>query len=79
MAADSPMPLDILLETMRRHWREGRLDEATALAKAAAPYLHARAGAGRETVTLASLEDEQLDELWARAVNGEGAARRDTA
>ena len=63
MVEDISMPLEVMLHTMRRHWREGRVEAAVALAKAAAPYLHARAGAGRSPLTLALMDDGQIDEL----------------
>ena len=72
-----PMPLDLILQSMRRHWREGRIDEAVTLAKAAAPYLHARAGAGRGAATLAAMEDDQIDELCRRSLAGTPPASSD--
>ena len=72
------MPLDVILQTMRQHWREGRLEEAVALAKAAAPYLHAKPGGNRPAATLAALEDDQLDELCRGALDGTAVAPGDT-
>ncbi len=78
MAEDAPSPLDVLLKTMHRRWQEGKLEEAVALAKAAAPYLHAKAAAGRAKAGLGALRDEQLDELCAelcgRNAGGEAPA-----
>ena len=62
------MPLDVMLQTMRLYWREGRVEEAIALAKAAAPYLHAKPGSGRVAATFADMEDDQLDELCRRSI-----------
>jgi hypothetical protein len=77
LADDAPSPLDVLLWTMHRRWQEGKLDEAVSLAKAAAPYLHAKAAVGRGKAGLGALRDEQLDELCAqlceRGVGGAGA------
>ena len=70
MAIETPMPLDVMLHMMRQHWREGRIDEAVALAKAAAPYLHAKPGGTRVAATLAAVEDEQLDELCRGTLDG---------
>ena len=70
LATDSPMPLDVMLQTMRLYWREGRVEEAIALAKAAAPYLHPKPGAGRVAATLAGMEDDQLDDLCRRSTSG---------
>ena len=64
------MPLDVMLHTMRLYWREGRVEEAIALAKAAAPYLHAKPGAGRVAATIMDMEDSQLDELCQRSTDG---------
>jgi hypothetical protein len=78
LANDAPSPLDVLLKTMHRRWQEGKLEEAVALAKAAAPYLHAKAAAGRGVKGLGTLRDEQLDELCAelceRGVGGAASA-----
>ncbi|HLH04962.1 MAG TPA: hypothetical protein VKX25_19495 [Bryobacteraceae bacterium] len=38
-------PLDTMLEAMRRHYIEGRLDAAAAIAKDAAPYVHPKLAA----------------------------------
>ena len=78
MAEQTPMPLDVMLFTMRLYWREGRVDEAIALAKAAAPYLHAKPGSGRVAATLGALEDDQLDELCGRSYGGAAPAPDDT-
>lgn len=78
LAEDAPMPLDLILQSMREHWREGRVEEAVNLAKAAAPYLHARAGVGRGAATLATMEDEQIDELCRRGLAGAPTASGDT-
>ena len=73
-----PMPLDVMLHTMRSHWREGRVEEAIALAKAAAPYLHAKAVGSRAAATLAALEDDQLDELCRGTLDGAATTPSDT-
>lgn len=72
MAEDIAMPLDVMLHTMRHHWREGRIEEAIALAKAAAPYLHAKPGAGRIAATLGALRDDELDELCKQGLGAGG-------
>ncbi len=69
MAEELPMPLDVMLHTMRQYWREGRVEDAITLAKAAAPYLHAKPGAGRVAASLADMEDGQLDELCRRSID----------
>lgn len=74
LAEDAPTPLEVLLTTMHLRWQEGKWDEAVALAKAAAPYLHAKAAYGREFRELGALRDEQLDELCAHLSGSGGTA-----
>lgn len=57
------LPLDVLLRAMRRKWDEGDCDGAAALARAAAPYLHARAGAARPSSDLRAMSDDELERL----------------
>ncbi len=56
-----PTPLHVLLLVMRQKWREGYLDGAVALAKIAAPYLHAKVPATRPAADLAGVSDDELD------------------
>lgn len=35
-------PLDVMLNTMKQRWHQGRLQEACEIAKDAAPYIHRR-------------------------------------
>lgn len=44
-AQDGITPLEVMLAAMRAHHAEDRLDEAAAIAKDAAPYVHPRLGA----------------------------------
>jgi hypothetical protein len=74
LADDLPMPLGVLLHTMRQRWREGRVDEAVALAKATAPYLHPKAGPRPVSVDLAMMEDEELHAICRRGVPGTRSA-----
>lgn len=71
-------PLDVLLHTMRQHWQEGRVEQAVALAKAAAPYLHPRAGGGSGSMSLAMIGDDELNDLCSRSIAGERPATGDT-
>jgi hypothetical protein len=71
VADDAPSPLDVLLQTMRLHLQAGELDAAVAAAKAAAPYVHARAVAGRKLPALSVLGDDELDELCGPGFDGE--------
>lgn len=42
-------PLEVMLKTMRAHWDAGRADQAAAIAKDAAPYIHPRLAAMEHT------------------------------
>ncbi len=68
MSASEAMPLDVLLQAMRLRWQEGLVEEAVALAKAAAPYVHAKPTGGRGAVSLSRMGDDELDELCAAAL-----------
>lgn len=57
------LPLDVLLEAMRRKWDEGDYDAAARLARDAAPYLHARAR-GAPSSGLRAMSDDELDRLY---------------
>ena len=63
-------PLCVLLQEMRRRWVRGDLEEAVALARWAAPYVHGRAVIVRSTGELAGVPDDELD-AW---TGGGGAA-----
>lgn len=63
-------PLDILLSMMRRRWAARQFDEAVALARIAAPYLHGKAPSARPEGDLAGVPDDKLED-WGR---GGGAA-----
>lgn len=75
-AAGGIMPLEVMLNTMRAHYDAGRLDEAAAFAKDAAPYCHPRLSATEFNGTVESqpktlaefyggLTDEQLESIAA--------------
>ncbi len=69
--ANAPLPLDVLLEAMRIKWSEGHVNEAVALAKAAAPFVHAKPTYSKGGVlNLSALSDERLDELCALVSTG---------
>ena len=72
------MPLDVLLQAMRQRWQEGCLDEAAALAKAAAPYVHAKPQSGRGPMMMSELGDDELDALCRGGTDGASAAAEDT-
>ena len=61
-------PLAVLLAAMQQKWDEGDIDAAASLARAAAPYVHARRATIREhgETELDRLSDAQLDELRRR-------------
>jgi hypothetical protein len=66
---DAPTPLEVLLRAMRLRWQGGQVDEAVALAKAAAPYVHAKPLGGR-AAAMSALGDDKLDELCGTGVEG---------
>lgn len=59
---NGPMPLEIMLAVMRRCWADNDEKGAVAMARAAAPYVHARApSAGRPgAVGVDQMSDEEL-------------------
>ena len=67
MGEDELTPLDVLLRAMRKRWREEKTDEAVALAKAAAPYVHAKPASGRGAGSPSGLGGNRLDDLCAAA------------
>ena len=48
---------------MRQRYDKGDLDGAVALARIAAPYLHARRKAATQPADLSDMNDEELDSL----------------
>jgi hypothetical protein len=44
-AAEGITPLEVMLHAMREHYGSGKFDEAAAIAKDAAPYMHPRLAA----------------------------------
>ncbi len=67
MVEEELTPLDVLLRAMRKHWREENTDEAVALAKAAAPYVHAKPASGRGASSQGGMGGNRLDDLCAAA------------
>ncbi len=59
----TPSPLDVLLHTMHRKWQVGDFDGAAALARVAAPYLHARLSMARPSAGLRTMTDAEIDGL----------------
>ena len=56
-------PLQVLLSVMQQKWKEKDLDGAVALARIAAPYLHAKVPAARAAAELSGVSDDELDRL----------------
>ncbi len=67
MDGEELTPLDVLLKAMRQRWREEKTDEAVALAKAAAPYVHAKPASSRGASSPSGLGGNTLDDLCAAA------------
>jgi hypothetical protein len=67
MTTDEMTPLAVLLQAMRLKWLAGDHDAAAALARIAAPFVHARPGRAGATVAsereLQALTDAQLETL----------------
>jgi len=63
-------PHDILLGTTRDYWRLGDIAGAVTLAKAAAPYVHARPVAVRSCGGLETIFYEQLEQLYEAGSSG---------
>jgi hypothetical protein len=61
-----PTPLAIILSTMHRKYAAGDMEGAVALARIAAPYLHAHALSAIPMTDLATMPDADLDALKAQ-------------
>lgn len=59
---NGPMPLEIMLAVMRRCWADDDEKGAVAMARAAAPYVHAKAPTGGRpgAVGVDQMSDEEL-------------------
>ena len=69
-ADHAPSPLAILLAVMRAKWQEGDLDGAVAIARIAAPYVHARRSSIADSLAAgdpARLSDDELERAQRRA------------
>lgn len=71
-------PLEILMTVMRDRFDNQDFDGAVAIAKAVAPFVHAKPNARTAPVSLAMLKDEQLVELCPHRVARAGDAAGDT-
>lgn len=61
------LPLDVLLQTMRRKWENGDYDGAVSLARIAAPYLHPKQTSPPHNMELRLLSDDELSAVCADA------------
>ncbi len=77
--AAPPSPLDILMTVMRDRFENKDFSAAVAIAKAVAPFVHAKPRAREGNVTLGTLRDQQLVELCESGVAGAVPAAEDTA
>jgi hypothetical protein len=64
-------PLQVLLALMQRELEAGNAKEAAALARAAAPYVHARVVPKRNSPDLSQLTDAQLESYEGWGMEGE--------
>ncbi len=78
MKVEEMSPLDVLLMAMRQCWKDEKTDEAVALAKAAAPYVHAKPAGGRGASSKSGMGGNRLDELCAAAFFGVSTEEADT-
>ena len=76
--SDEKSPLDILMTIMRARFNAQDFDAAVSIAKAVAPFVHAKPRAQAAAVTIGSLRDQQLVELCRSRVAREGAAAQDS-
>ena len=59
-------PLEVMLEVMREHWAQGQWNQAAAIAKLAAPYVHPRLASIEQKgspIDVTNLTDEELEFL----------------
>lgn len=75
-------PLEVMLEAMRAHYKAQRLDEAAAIAKDAAPYIHPRLSSveyQRKEKPVEELGDIELERIARSGGNGASAPASDEA
>lgn len=72
-------PLDVLLQIMRTYLNDNDFKAAAEMAKAAAPYLHAKPSAGATPDhDFATMKDEELVELCRRSMARTGTSEANT-
>jgi len=71
---DLPSPLAVMMLTMHKKWASGDEEEAVALAKAVAPYVHPKAATRTPAGDFSAMRDDQLDEVCGGGAGGTGAA-----
>jgi len=80
IVSDPTSPLDILLTVMRDRFLSKDYDSAVAIAKAVAPFVHAKPRArGEAGGSIESLRDNQLVELCRSRVARAGVTQEDSA
>ena len=72
-----PSPLDVLLRLMRFWLLDGKLKEAAEVAKAVAPYLHAKASDRQGADAVATMKDDDLAALARSSALRAGVAAKD--
>jgi hypothetical protein len=73
-----PTPLEVILSIMRQDFASGKTDRAIELAKAAAPYLHAKATITAVNLDFSKMRDSQLDEYCKHGDTRESAANENS-
>lgn len=79
-------PLQVMIEAMREHYDAGRLNEAAAIAKDAAPYMHPRLSSSQiqakvesevsQVVEFIVTSREQADQAIAALADASGVSRQ---
>jgi len=71
-------PLEVLLETMRKRWHDGKEEEACRLAVDAAPYVHPKLATVKAEITdnrtVSDLTDAELEHIIRSASRSTGDA-----
>ena len=73
-------PLEVMLRAMREHYGQERWDEAAAIAKDCAPYLHPRLSSvehKRSPIDLERLSDDELEFLERLVGRGDAGGTED--
>jgi hypothetical protein len=79
IVTEPKMPLDILITVMRDRYEHADIEGAVAIAKAVAPFVHAKPRPRAGAAALGMMRDEQLAELCRPRTARAGASEEDPA